>query len=203
MLLVPINMIALKSPFPRNACDMWHSCVGLLIQNLYLSHPIYNYVMIFKKIYYTLIMHHVYYASMFFITSKWITFVKDAFSTFMIFKVKNKFEPKVFKCVVKMDFTNLKFSVSFNHQYKYPFQFREGMVDIWKKKITEKIHSKVLSVYNHFWNIINLHQILSIESLQIMELISEKKFDDPNYCVPLWIFKNKKIYNFKQCPPTY
>jgi hypothetical protein len=136
---------------------MWHSCVGLLIQNLYLSHPIYNYVIIFKKIYYTLIMHHVYYASMFFITSKWITFVKDAFSTFMIFKAKNKFEPKVFKCVVKMDFTNLKFSVSFNHQYKYPFQFREGMVDIWKEKKKKKKKSTP-----KFWVFIITFETLSI-----------------------------------------
>ncbi len=51
----------------------------------------------------------------------------------MIFKAKNKFEPKVFKCVVKMNFANLKFSLSLNHQYKYPFQFGEGMVNTFEK----------------------------------------------------------------------
>jgi hypothetical protein len=133
LLLVPINMIALKSLFPRNACDMWHSCVGLLIQILYFSHPIYNYV--FKK---KIKLLHLDHASCIlcihvFYHINWTTFVKDAFSTFMIFKAKNKFEPKVFKCVVKMDFSNLKFSFSFNDQYNYPFQFGEGMVNTWKK----------------------------------------------------------------------
>jgi len=64
-----------------------------------------------------LILNHTYYASMLFITLKWITFVKNMSFKFMIFKTKNTFEPKTFKCVVNMNITNFNSFCSLNHQY--------------------------------------------------------------------------------------
>jgi hypothetical protein len=43
-----------------------------------------------------------------------------------------------------------------------------------------------------------LYQILIIETLQIMEIIS-KKFDNANYCVPLVIFQKFKIRVHTPC----
>jgi hypothetical protein len=45
------------------------------------------------------------------------------------------------------------------------------------------------------WNVINLHQILNIETLQIMELKKEKKLNNSIYNAPLAIFQ--KMFFFK------
>ncbi len=34
-----------KSPFPRITCEMWNSCVGLLIQIFHFSHTVYKCVL--------------------------------------------------------------------------------------------------------------------------------------------------------------
>jgi hypothetical protein len=43
-------------------------------------------------------------------------------------------------------------------------------------------------MFYHFLNIINLYQISKIETLQVMEPISEKHWCDPNYCISIMIF---------------
>jgi len=44
-----------------------------------------------------------------------------------------------------------------------------------------------------FWNIINLRQILNIETLQIMDHV-KKKSDYPIYYAPhAWFFKDEKL----------
>ncbi len=45
----------------------------------------------------------------------------------------------------------------------------------------------------HFWNINNLHHILSIETLQIMETIFKKIWFNPNYCASFVIFQRYRI----------
>jgi hypothetical protein len=43
------------------------------------------------------------------------------------------------------------------------------------------------------WNIINLHQVWNIETLQVMELEKKKKLTKKCIMLPLWCFKDKKI----------
>jgi hypothetical protein len=65
-----------------------------------------------------------------------------------------------------------------------------------QKKALKKIkivHYKILVILN-MQNILDLYQILNIQTLQVMELIPKK------LCSPCDFFKIQK-YNFKQCPP--
>jgi hypothetical protein len=60
---------------------------------------------------------------------------------------------------------------------------------MFEKKL-RKIYIKVLSALNmqtNFWNIINLHQILIISTLQVMEL-TLKIDENPNYYVYVMSF---------------
>jgi len=72
----------------------------------------------------------------------------------------------------------------------------------WTFEKTKKTHPKILSVYNHFWNIVNLHQILNIDTLQIMKLISKTKLMMQIIVLP-FDFSKIQNYNLKQCSPTY
>jgi hypothetical protein len=55
---------------------------------------------------YKLILYHIYYAFMPFITQTLTTFDKGTFSKSIVFKVKNTFEPNVLKLVIKTIFIN-------------------------------------------------------------------------------------------------
>jgi len=66
-----------------------------------------------------------------------------------------------------------------------------------EKKINKKMHlymhmtiMNFLIIWKDTWNIMYLHQILNIETLQVMEPIFEKKFDNPNWsCAFIMIFQ--------------
>jgi hypothetical protein len=114
----------------------------------------------------------------------------------MILKAQNMFEPNVFKCVVKIDFTNFNSFFVFNHQYSNLHQFWKGMEHIWLgKKTFEKkktIHPwilNVLSLLKHH----QFHQILRIKTLQSMEPISKIKLTVQIIVPLLWFFKNTKL----------
>jgi hypothetical protein len=83
---------------------IWHMvflCLSIFliftffIPNLQLCFE-YSYFWLYLDLY-----HFIYNAFMFWIMQKWITFVKDTFSKFIIFRVKYKFETNMFKCVLK------------------------------------------------------------------------------------------------------
>jgi hypothetical protein len=57
----------------------------------------------------------------------------------------------------------------------------------------------MLNMQKDSWNIINLHQVLNIETLQIMELKKEKKFNNSIYNAPFVIFQ-KMLKKKKHCP---
>ncbi len=132
-----------------------------------------------------MIIHHVYYASMFFIT------LNNTFSKFMIFMAKNMFEPKALKCVIKMNFTNFIpfFSFIINISSSPILRRNKGHLirfkNIWRKKV---VHLKILNVksllkhyqiasnYAH-WNIANNGTYFQNQN------------DNSNYCVPFVIFQ--------------
>lgn len=92
------------------------------------------------------------------------------------------------------------FLFPFNNQY-YDHQFWEGIVctfdkEKWCLKKIGLSTPKFLMFY-HFCDIINLHQISCNEVLQIMEPISTKKIDNPNYCATLVIFQTYGIIVLK------
>jgi hypothetical protein len=69
--------------------------------------------------------------------------------------------------------------------------------DVWKKTL----FIVVLNNKNDSWNIIYLHQVLKIETLQIMEPKREKNLTIQFIMLHLWFCKIKN-YNFKHCPHT-
>jgi hypothetical protein len=61
--------------------------------------------------------------------------------------------------------------------------------DILKKKLSIVI----LNIQSDFWNIIHLHQVLNIETLQVMGLERRKKMTIQIIMLPFWFFKEAKI----------
>jgi hypothetical protein len=61
-----------------------------------------------------------------------------------------------------------------------------------------------MTILQLLWNIFEyLHPILNIETLQVMESIPKKRFDNSNDCDSFAIFQRYTKYNFKKCPLTW
>jgi hypothetical protein len=134
------------------------------------------------------LLHLLHYASKLWITLKWITFVENTFSKFIIFKIKNLFETNVFKCVLKwisptssaFVFLIMNIKIHSNLENEWcTFDNEKGCL----KKII------ILNMQKDSWNIINFHWVLNIETLQVMELKKEKKSIIQFIIFPLWFFK--------------
>lgn len=112
--------------------------------------------------------------------------------------------PKVIKCIVNMNFINFN-SFYFYCQYLHPLW--KGMVHIWyEKKILKgkntMVHDRVLECFKHAQVLLKHHQFpwnLIIEILQVMKL-TLRKFDKPNYYVPLVSSHGYWDILFKHCP---
>ncbi len=145
---------------------------------------------------YKLILYHVYYAFMPFITYIWTTFVKATFSKSIIFKVKNTFEPNVFKWIIKVVFiTSSLFSLLIiNVKILSNFQKEWCTFDFKKKRLkkTMIIHSWGLSALNmqkHFLFVSSFEHV----NFAINGKYSKNFYDNPNYYVFLWSFKHIKM----------
>ncbi len=75
--------------------------------------------------------------------------------------------------------------------------------EIWPKKYTYIYaynYSEFLIIWKYTWNIMYMYQILSIETLQVMEPTFEKKIENPNWsCAFIMIFQRYLRYKFKRC----
>jgi hypothetical protein len=122
-------------------------------------------------------------------------FVKNTFSKSIIFKVKNTFEPKVFKSVLKIIFTcsnhfslliiNVKILSNFQNEW-CTFGRKN---DIWKKIKT--IHFwglNALDMQKHFKFVSSFEHVI----FAINEKYYRKNYDSPNYYVSLMIFQTYK-----------
>jgi hypothetical protein len=91
---------------------MCHTCASQLTQILHFFTPSLELCSKFK---YLLTMHWSYIMYIIhscFLSYKWITFVEDVFSNFVIFRIKCKFEPKVFNICCKIEFRQFQFLFS-------------------------------------------------------------------------------------------
>jgi hypothetical protein len=120
----------------------------------------------------------------------------------MSFSAKSTFEPKALNWVVKMCFVDFNSILSFDDQNWNPLNYEKewctfdnekGHVE---KKKKFKLSTFEVWMFYHLWNIINLHQILNIEMLQVMKLIFEKKIQSKLLCFA-YDFSKIQNYNFK------
>jgi hypothetical protein len=112
------------------------TCVGLLTQILHFSHQVYNYVLN-SSIFLTTLWSNiiVYYASMFFVIYKWITFVKNTFSKFIMFRAKTSLNQR-HKSVLKNEFHQFQLLCFVNHHYRILSNLESALLirknDVWK-----------------------------------------------------------------------
>ncbi len=112
-----------------------------------------------------------------------IFFVKATFSKFIIFKIKNTFEPNVFKWIIK---TKLLIQVILPFLYsmlKFSPIFKRNGVNLVEKKTLKKNKDCPLSSF-----VSNLEHV----NFAIHGKYSKNNYDNPNYYVSLVIFQTYK-----------
>jgi hypothetical protein len=122
----------------------------------------------------------------------------------IIFRVKNNFEPNVFKWVIKKKIVNsslfalliINIKILSNFQQEWcTFGFKK-----WCLKKTKIVHFWSLSALNmkkYFWFVSNFERV----NFAINEKYSKKRYDNPNYYVSLVIFQTFKNAILR-CPLT-
>jgi len=139
------------------------------------------------------------------ITYIWTTFVKVAFSKSIIFKVKNTFEPNVFKWVIKIIFISsshfalliINVKILFNFQKKGSTFGRKK--DVWKCSLS--MFECFEHAFKHFWSVSSFGHVNFAINGKISKNIYEKI---QTIMFPLWSFKlNIQKCSFKECPFTW
>ncbi len=148
-----------------------------------------------------MILYHVYYAFMPFITYIWTTFVQTTFSKSIIFKVKSTFEPNMFKWAINFFFlmsSSLFSLLIINVKILSNFQ-KEWCTFGREKKCLKKIgivHFRGLSTLNmqkHFWFVPNF------EHVNFAINIPKKIWQSKLLCFPCDLSNILKC-SFKKCP---
>ncbi len=143
-----------------------------------------------------MILYHVYYAFMPSITYIWTTFVKATLSKSIIFKVKNTFEPNVFKLVMKTIFINSSPFALLITNVKILSNFQKEWCTFGRKKKclkkTKIVHSWSLSALNmqkHFWFMSSFEHVnFAIDGKYSKNIITIQTI-----MLHLWSFKHTKM----------
>jgi hypothetical protein len=123
-------------------------------------------------------------------------FFQTTLSKSIIFKVKNTFEPNVFKWVIKTIFINWSPFALLIINLKILSNFQKEWCTFGRKKRhlekTRTIHSWGLSVLNmqkHFWFVSSFEHV----NFSFNGKYSKKHYDNPNYYVSLVIVQTYKM----------